>query len=164
MNKRILRWQKWEYINAVMQVIVAFLWVSPRLFGWTNSENSLSYIFFWPWVIILILSSYTLIYRILVPELEFTGDLLEFHNQRKRWKIRAIVSVNKIDNIIESTRKTAGVTSMIDLPSYIIKTNDGNEYEYFPGVKPGKRLDEVKSFLLSCPGLPQIRNNSENQS
>ncbi|MBI5632683.1 MAG: hypothetical protein HZA15_04330 [Nitrospirae bacterium] len=155
MKKRILKWQWHEYLQDATFSLWMGLLVLPRLFG-REVSDSLNSLLFWPALIILPISLYKLGYIILFPEIECTEETLKFNKEGKFYKKRFSLSVSNIDSIAESTRKAPGVADMIDVPTFIIKTKDGKEYEYYPRAKPGKRLDKVKAYILSCSVLPQI--------
>lgn len=159
MKKSVLHWKKSDYVNDAARVLLGTFWVAFFYLRMQSGRTGgfVSYrILIFLLGLVLLLWIYSLIRKIAVPELDYTGDTLKFQSRYDAWKKRISVPAEEVEVISEGVRKGAAFGKNPDMPTFFIRLKNGKEYEYYPDAKPGKRLDEVKEFLNSCAGLPQI--------
>ena len=149
MKKSVLKRKPGAFMQKIAWLLLSGLWVVSR---WDDRSA-----IFWGWLLLFIAYSISLTVHLLYPEIIVAnGRIGFFQHKRKLWRWVSL-PVNGIRQIIESERKAAGIRQTLFVPSFIFAMKEGNEFEYFPAEKPGKRLNEIIAILESIPGGPGVK-------
>lgn len=174
MEKRVFYWPKSLYVYALLTVAgygaggISAL----KLISFTKSGIFISDWFVFLFALItLILFSFDLMHKLVNPELKYEAGILKFYGKKdipvKRRGIqifdksvkRRSIQVHDIVSITETEKVSGEIGKFIAIPSFLIKTRQGEEYEYDPKIKKkdNKRIEKIKMFLASCPGIPPVK-------
>ena len=135
MEKRVLHWQNSLYLTALLPVFlipgniifkikdIAYFKLQAEFF------KSFDVCFYFLTVFIAII---IFIYKFRNPELEYKNRILKFYGEKDGEKERRSINVLEIKSVILTNRLTGETKEVNDFPYLVIRTRDGNSYEYLP--------------------------------